>query len=94
MKFFSRLIAVLSPSCKEVTRLQSEVFEHKLTFLQRAGLRFHLVLCKWCRRYGKQIRFLRLAAQRCEQDEQIVPSQVLSSEARNRMKRAIEVEKK
>src|ERR1700743_2718936 len=42
-----------SPSCKTAARLQSEMLDHKLTWRQRQGLRIHLALCKWCRRYGK-----------------------------------------
>ena len=41
---------------------QGEAVDRKLPLRQRFGLRVHLMLCKWCRRYGKQITFLRDAA--------------------------------
>jgi len=58
----ARGMAALSPNCRHASRLQSESLDHKLPILQHIGLRIHLLLCKWCRRYGKQIRFLRDAA--------------------------------
>ena len=93
MKLLAKGVADLSPSCKEVTRLQSAALDRKLTLLQRLGLRIHLVLCKWCRRYGKQITFLRSATQRCAEDEQLSPPQVLPSEARERIKRRLRTDR-
>src|SRR5438093_6468934 len=57
-----RGLADLSPGCITAPRLQSEALDRKLPLRQRFGLRVHLLLCKWCRRYGKQITFLRNAA--------------------------------
>ena len=94
MKLLARGVADLSPSCKEATRLQSAALDRQLTLRQRLGLRIHLVLCKWCRRYGKQITFLRSATQRCAQDDQHSPPQILSPEARARIKRKLEADKK
>jgi len=76
----------LSPGCKTATRLQSEALDRKLPLRQRFGLRVHLLLCKWCRRYGKQITFLRSAAH-AHPDEMAEPvPQKLSDEARERIK--------
>jgi len=47
----------------------------------------HLGLCLWCRRYGQQIKFLRAAAQRCDQDEAV--DQTLPAAARERIKHAL-----
>lgn len=79
----------LSPSCREATRLQSEALDRPLGLGQRIGLRLHLVLCKWCRRYGKQISFLRSAAPRHLEHEHGLPPQSLSPQARERIKRQI-----
>ena len=82
-------LAELSPSCKMAARLQSEALDHPLTLRQRLGLRIHLMLCKWCSRYGKQITFVRKAAQ-SHQDEaaQAVP-QRLSDEARTQIRQKL-----
>src|SRR5258707_2263012 len=87
-------LRTISPNCREASRLQSEALDHRLTPVQRFGLRMHLILCKWCRRYGKQIRFLRHAAHKHpEQVAEASPS-TLSPEARQRLKRALRDEAK
>ncbi len=53
----------LSPNCKTAVRLQSAALERKLPFRRWLGLRLHVLLCKWCRRYGQQIRLIRHTAQ-------------------------------
>lgn len=87
-------LRTISPNCREASRLQSEALDHALTPLQRFGLRVHLILCKWCRRYGKQIRFLRRAAhEHPDQVAEASPS-TLSPESRERLKRALRDEAK
>jgi hypothetical protein len=82
-------LAELSPSCKTAARLQSEALDHKLTFRQQLGLRVHLVLCKWCSRYGKQIAFIHEAARlRPDEMAQSVP-QKISDEARERIRKQL-----
>jgi len=91
-KALARGVADPSPSCKEATRLQSAALDSKLPLRQRFGLRVHLVLCKWCRRYGKQITFLRNAAHgHPDEMAQTVPK-TLSAEARERIKRRLHSE--
>jgi hypothetical protein len=85
-----RGLGELSPSCKEAIRLQSAALDRKLMLIEKLGLRFHLVLCKWCRTYGKQITFLRTAARKHALEDQTSPQQALSSEARERIKRMLQ----
>ena len=88
-KSLGRGMAELSPRCREATRLQSEAMDHRLPLSQQIGLRIHLFLCKWCRRYGKQIRFLRDAGHD-HPDELIEPApQKLRDAARERMKQRL-----
>src|SRR5438552_19171917 len=92
LKTLVRGLADLSPKCKEATRLQSAALDRKLPFRQRFGLRVHLLLCKWCRRYGEQIAFLRNAVHE-HADEMTGPvSRRLSDEARERIKRRMHSE--
>ncbi len=89
VKTLVRGIADLSPGCKTAARLQSEALDRKLPLRQRLGLRVHLLLCKWCRRYGKQIAFLRNASHE-HPDEMAEPiPQKLSAEARDRIKQKL-----
>ncbi len=62
-KSLLRGLLELSPNCKTAVRLQSAALEHKLSFRRWLGLRCHILLCQWCRRYGQHIIFLRHAAQ-------------------------------
>jgi hypothetical protein len=85
-----RGVTLISPSCKEATRLQSEAMARKLSLFERVGLRLHLLLCAWCRRYGSQLKFLRSTSQEWEQHEGPAPSQRLSPEASERIKQKLQ----
>ena len=90
--FFGALkkgLRAVTPNCREASRLQSEALDHALSPLQRLGLRLHLVLCRWCRRYGKQLRFLRRAAHEHPDRVAEAAPQTLSSNARERLKRVL-----
>ncbi len=78
------VIRALSPSCREATRLQSDALDRALPLLKQVGLRIHLVLCRWCRRYGGQIRFLRRAA-RSHSDATAQATPSLTPKARQRI---------
>ena len=45
-------------SCKEATRLVSEGLDRQLPFWRRLGLRLHVVMCRGCSRYTRQIKAL------------------------------------
>ena len=90
IKTLVRWLGALSPGCKEATRLQSAALDRPLTPLEMFGLRLHLVLCKWCRRYGRQINSLCSVVREHSQDDQPSPPLALSSEARERMKRMLQ----
>jgi hypothetical protein len=80
----------LSPTCKKATRLLSEAMDRRLSFFEKFGLRLHLFLCKWCRRYGEQLKFLRSAARECQEHESRQEPQRLSPEARERIKQRLQ----
>lgn len=43
------------PTCKDVARLIASD-ELGASRLERVGLRVHLLMCRFCRRYGAQVR--------------------------------------
>jgi hypothetical protein len=88
-----RRLGDLSPSCKEAARLQSAALDRKLMPRETFGLCVHLLVCGWCRCYGKQIKFLRQAAKEHAQDELHPPLQALSSEARERIRATLQSHK-
>jgi hypothetical protein len=80
----------LLPTCRDAARLQSQALDSRLSGSKRFGLWLHLLVCKWCRRYGRQIRFLRDAAhEHSEQLADAVPGK-LSAEARDRIKQRLQ----
>ncbi len=79
-------------SCKKVSRMLSESMERKLSVWERFGLWFHVSMCKLCKGFSKDLQQLREAARRHAEDvenDTADSDAVLSSEARERMKREL-----
>ena len=51
-------------SCKDATRLMSQALDRHLSPWQRLQLRLHLLFCLGCRRFERQVDFLRQACRR------------------------------
>jgi hypothetical protein len=83
-------LGTLSPSCKQAARLQSQALARPLSLPQRFGLRLHLLICCWCRRFGEQVIFLHSAAHQCPENEQTNAVRGLTAEGRTRIKRAMQ----
>jgi len=45
-------------TCKEATRLISEGLDRRLSWPTRVGLKMHLLMCRHCSAYARQIRGL------------------------------------
>lgn len=45
-------------SCKDATRLVSQGLDRELPFWRRIGLRLHVVMCRGCSQYSRQIKAL------------------------------------
>jgi hypothetical protein len=77
-------------NCKEVTRMVSESLDRALPFYQRMGIRIHLMMCKLCTRYRKQLLILREAIHlKSKHDEEIELPISLPSGAKERIKRLL-----
>ena len=57
-------------SCKEAAALVSESLDRKLPLAQRIALRMHLFFCRFCRRFSRQVLFLRGAANRVREEKE------------------------
>ena len=57
-----KLLRTLQP-CQAMVPLMSESLDRKLGLLERLNLKLHLLVCAWCARYLKQIKFLRRLVQ-------------------------------
>ena len=77
-------------SCKEATRLVSEQLDRKLPFWKRVSLRMHVVLCRGCSRYRRQITTLdRVVADHYRFDEPAETSERLPDNALQRIKSSL-----
>ncbi len=73
--------------CKQITELVSEAMDRKLPLSRRMGIRFHLMMCKLCSRYERQLKKLREAARHlAEVGNTVQGSHRLSEDAKHRMK--------
>ncbi|MBW2538960.1 MAG: zf-HC2 domain-containing protein [Deltaproteobacteria bacterium] len=76
-------------TCKEATRLVSESLDHKLPLRQQMAVWIHLLMCKFCARYRKQLLMLRDLAEHSFYLEEMQPHVALPQEARERIQRSL-----
>lgn len=76
-------------SCAEATRLLSDSMDRSLPLWAGLRLRGHLLFCRFCDRYRRQLLFLRRAL-RCLPDAQVDSSpDALPPESKERLKRLL-----
>lgn len=79
-------------SCKDVTQLISESMDHSLPLGKRIGVRLHLLMCKFCSRYERQLLLIRETVRRLVATEDKPgepPWETLSEEARERIRKSL-----
>lgn len=78
-------------TCEEATRLMSQSLDRKLPLRQRIALRSHLLMCKLCPGFLRQMRFLKTAAARHERavESDEPHSHSLSPEAKEGIEKAL-----
>lgn len=79
-------------SCKDVTRLISESMDTSLPIGKRIGMRLHLLMCKFCSRYERQLLLIREALKRIVATEgkpEEPPGELLSEEAKERIRESL-----
>ena len=79
-------------SCKDVTRLLSESMDHSLPIGKRVGVRFHLLICKFCARYERQLLLIRETVRRLAAMEDAYGSltvERLSEESKERIRSSL-----
>jgi hypothetical protein len=78
--------------CRDVTRLISESMDRSLPLGKRIGVRIHLLMCKFCARYERQLLLIRETVRRfvaAEEKAEGAPGETLSEEARERIKKSL-----
>jgi hypothetical protein len=79
-------------SCKDVTQLLSEAMDRSLPLGKRIGVRLHLLICKFCARYERQLLLIRETVRRLaamEDKPKGSPGELLSEEAKERIRKFI-----
>ena len=84
----------LNLPCQEFARLTSEALDRPLSRPEKCALQIHLLSCVACRRYARQIGFLRDALQRLshrlDHADCPLPGPDLPEEARQRIQSLLE----
>ena len=75
-----------TPNCAEMSRLASQSLEQPLSLKLRFKMWLHFVICVWCERYQKHLKFLHRAAPQFGEKVDSVSSPSLSVEAKQRIK--------
>lgn len=76
-------------TCKDATTLVSRSMDGPLPWRQRFSLRMHLAMCRFCRRYERQLRFLRIASRLLGEDHASADPPRLSDDAKARIAGAL-----
>ncbi len=79
-------------SCRDVTQLLSQSMDTSLPIGKRIGVRFHLLMCKFCARYERQLLLIRETVRRfvaTEEKPGETPGETLSEEARERIRKSL-----
>jgi hypothetical protein len=77
-------------SCKEVSRRISESMDRAIPMHQRFFIRMHIMMCKYCERFRKQLLFLRQMSLFSQSPGEAAESVfLLSEEARERIKSSL-----
>ena len=82
----------LVTSCKQAARLVSVSFERRLTLREWLSMRVHLMMCRTCTFYSRQIRALRAIFIRHEENLSRTPpsdEEKLTDQARDRIQKTI-----
>ncbi|MDX1814381.1 MAG: zf-HC2 domain-containing protein [Thermodesulfobacteriota bacterium] len=79
-------------SCRDVTRLISRSMDTSLPVGKRIGVRVHLLICRFCARYEKQLLLIRETVRRVAAAEDLpggLSAEALSEDARGRIRESL-----
>lgn len=74
-----------TPNCAEMSRLASLSFDQPPSLKTRLRMRLHYLICVWCARYAKHLKFLHRAAPRFQEEIEGVSNHKLSEESKHRL---------
>lgn len=77
-------------SCKEASQLASQALDRPISVRERLALGFHLLICRFCRRFTRQLAQLSAAVHGLTRQMELDDSVRLSGEAGHRIAVALE----
>ena len=80
-----------TPHCTEILRLASQSLDEPLSFRTWLKMRLHFLICVWCERYDKQLKFLHRACSHAGHRDETLPGRGLSAEARQRIVQRLKI---
>jgi hypothetical protein len=83
------LICRFTPSCPEVVRIISMGMDRELPLSTRIKLRIHYLMCSFCERYEKQLKYMREVARVFPEKIGEVSGAKLPSDFKERMRDAL-----
>jgi hypothetical protein len=91
MSWPGQLLKILTLHCEEASVLASRELDEPLGLAERLAVRGHTLVCRSCRRFRRQLQFLRAALNRRDAapEENGPGHDALSPEARARIERAL-----
>ena len=76
--------------CRQASQLISKSLDRRLSWRERLEIRFHLFICKYCKRFSQQSTTMCTAINRMSQSIEHNQDIQLPSETKNRIANAIE----
>ena len=83
------LICRFTPTCPEVIRILSLGMDKELPLLTRIKLRIHFLMCSFCQRYMKQLKYMRHVAREFPEKIGEVSDAKLPPDAKERIQAAL-----
>lgn len=77
-------------SCKETSQLLSQSLDRQLTLRERFALQFHLMLCKYCKRFSQQLQIIRVSVKALIDDVEKNDTIKISSAAKKRISNVLQ----
>lgn len=75
--------------CDDISHLISQSMDDTLPLHVRIGIRLHLIVCRWCTRYKKQLTLIHQSLIIMDNDADILPPKKLPEDVKHRLKRLL-----
>lgn len=84
-----RLMVRVMPSCRDISQLISDAMDRNLPWHKRLSIRLHVSMCKFCRRYEKQLHLLHEGVGHYANTEKNIVEKSLSPAAKDKLEKAL-----